>query len=447
MCTPQLKAQAATLQGAASLQSAGSNPVGDAVPAINPMRRQVLALAPFALKQDVPPTKSRSAMVAGDPQPLASGLGHGPRNFDGLRELEGRSAVLRAGGLSAVNPVARLTEAPTEPVGLRVGAPTSESLAANASSPRRNVSAAITNAAPTDWDGAGPPSVDSIRRARDAARKSKAWDPDKPDGRPFIPEYRTRPDERAFLMSVEGARKPVPPYPDGTPGTAQFSSQERAAMRAWVGYLYTLPEVKAVLDVLSTTEGTAGAGYLRGHYGSHRDFTDRELDVYEGLKRDATGLKLNRNFPPVGRYQIQPDMYGENGSSIYGRTDFRPVTQDIVAITALVRNGVIDKLLAGDLRGAFSRASRTFASIPMSAARNFSMYANNDGRPHTGDDVAVKDRQPTADFDGLVSTFQARLQTRRAEMDRARHDWQTKRAIPFAFISPFRWRQFGRSDF
>jgi hypothetical protein len=229
-------------------------------------------------------------------------------------------------------------------------------------------------------------------------------------------------------------------------GSAQFGANDRETMRTLVGYLYTLPEVKAMLDVFSTTEGADAAGYYRGHYGGPRDFRPGELDSYQGVTIGPDGRAVTRQYPPVGRYQIEPRMYEEYGSSIYSRTDFRPVTQDLIAITAMVRDRVIDKLLAGDIRGAFSRASRTFASIPMSAARNFSMFGN-DGKPYPGDNIAIADRQKAANFDDLSTLFQARLGTRRAEMNRARRDWETRRVVPYAFIDPTRWPQFGRKDF
>lgn len=439
MCTPQLRNQAATLKGGTYPTSAVSTSEGT-LPTADPMRRRLLALAALS--------GNRSA-VSSVPSP---GAGAPPDTGVGLRPANLASPATDAGRFMSRSSVAGPSALPgiaTQPaVATQIARPTMiDTLAAGNTAPVPKTAPARTRK-PVSFtpEEADSPSVETILRARDAVRKRDPLDPPVADARPFLPSYRTSNGDRAFLTSVERVRKPAPPYPSGSPGSAQFGAQDREAMRIWVGYLYTLPEVKAMLDVYSTTEGADAAGYYRGHYGGPGDFQAGELNSYPGMKIGPDGPIAVKGYPPVGRYQIEPTMYQEYGSSIYSRTDFRPVTQDLIAITAMVRDRVIDKLLAGDIRGAFSRASRTFASIPMSAARNFSGFGN-DGKPHFNDNIPVGDRQPAANFDDLPTLFQARLGTRRAEMDRARRDWETKHIIPYAFIDPTRWRQFGRSDF
>ena len=87
---------------------------------------------------------------------------------------------------------------------------------------------------------------------------------------------------------------------------------------------------------------------------------------------------------PRGRYQIEPKGNELFGTHWYSRKDFGPVTQDLIAITLLVKDGAIDKLLAGDLRGAFSAASRTFSSVPMGAAEDYSGYVGRNWTPTGG---------------------------------------------------------------
>ncbi len=255
----------------------------------------------------------------------------------------------------------------------------------------------------------------------------------------FHGDYRTTPQARAWLTGFQGLAGPATPYPDGSPGNEKLSTKGRRKIREDVGYLYTLPEVKALLDLISETEGSAVDGYYRTHAPNKKRLPN--LDTFHGAV-------------PSGRYQIKRDNWENYGGAWWSRNDFSEITQDIIAITQLRHKGAIDQLMKGNLSGALSIAANIFASIPKSVAEDHSRYTKGYTDDSKGQSLTKKARkkiildQPTpVDFRDLPARFEYYLKSRRAEFNRAEQAWKTSKILPKAFISPLRWRSFGLDGF
>jgi hypothetical protein len=251
----------------------------------------------------------------------------------------------------------------------------------------------------------------------------------------FPGDYRTRPEARAWLPETESRAKPDIPYADGSPGSETTTAAGRRKIRAQVAYLYTLPEVKAFLDLFAHTEGADKLGYYLSHNGGLKL---RDLKAYYG------GLDAS------GRYQIKGQAWKDYGVALWSRPDFSEITQDLVAITLLQQSGATDALLKGNLSGALTLAAKVFASGPVSATQDYSFYPIP--RPHTdpktGAATRVAELQPTPiRFRDLPAEFARHLQYRQAEFRRAEQAWRRGGTLPKAFISPMRWRSFGLDGF
>lgn len=415
MCTPQLKAQTAALQGAANSNPSATSGAGGAPPMIDPLRRRVLAMAPFSGTSQY----ATSMVSTGGASDLAAASRNrpdfsrpNPAAIEKSLDQRTNQSMLMVDKLIANQPGGLATIA-----GARPGAP-------------------LKSGPAPDFDETHAPTPQSLAEAaikvRNLPHEARTFEPPTKEVRPFILAdrggYRTTPENRAWLAGIERMAKTTEPYPSGTPGDGG-SSRARSAARVWAGYLYTLPEVKAFLDVLSKTEGSVRDGYLTSQYPK------------PPLKDFAT---FNAGGPR-GRYQIEPASAKKFGANWFSRNDFGPVTQDLIAITLLVKDGAIDKLLAGDLRGAFSAASHTFSSVPMGAKEDYSGYIGRNWNPGGGPNSG---RQPAgAKFDDLPAIFLARLNSRRTEFRDAQSAWEKSKILPWAFISPFRWHNFGLRGF
>jgi hypothetical protein len=246
-------------------------------------------------------------------------------------------------------------------------------------------------------------------------------------------DYRTTPEARAWLNEVRPQDGKEIPYPKGDGKSWGKSTKDLVEIRRLAGYYYTLPEVKAFLDIVSRTE-TNDRGYLTSH--DPKPMLDDLNDF------PTHGM-------PSGRYQIQKKLWKEIGKNWFSRNDFSPVTQDMIAIASLMNRKSVDALLKGDLDGALFLAAKEFASIPMSADRDYSLYVG--GRPKPENDRADRQdagRQPTPiRFGDLRALYYQRLDARRKEFAEAKAAWEKDHVLPQSFISPFRWRSFDITGF
>jgi hypothetical protein len=101
-------------------------------------------------------------------------------------------------------------------------------------------------------------------------------------------------------------------------------------------------------------------------------------------------------------------------------------------------------LIHGDLQGAFTAASRAFASLPISQTQDYSGFTQSGKWEDTGMHLP---RQRSKPFAELSELFRARLNARRTEFREAQQNWRSKGQVPWAFISPYRQPFFGRDAF
>lgn len=118
--------------------------------------------------------------------------------------------------------------------------------------------------------------------------------------------------------------------------------------------------VKAFLDMIAKSEGTAGHGedgynILVG-YGRFKSYADhpRRLIEIERLKIKSTA---------AGRYQILQGIYDHYAKKL-GLKDFSPASQDAIAIELIRERGAIALIEAGKIPEAVNRVRRIWASLP-----------------------------------------------------------------------------------
>jgi hypothetical protein len=260
----------------------------------------------------------------------------------------------------------------------------------------------------------------------------------------FHGDYRTTPKMRDWLRGPKPLAGADLPYPDGPTGADGWSIEGGRKVRAEVAYLYTLPEVKAFLDLIAQLEGPhSNFGYNLSHGARPAKLPD--LDTFHG--GDAAS----------GRYQIKAEGWKKIGGRLWSRQDFSPFTQDLIAITLLRNCGATSELLKGHLSAALTLASREFASIPVSLAVDHSYYSTlNDKKDAKGNLVRGTDGRPAQeerlqsnpiDFRDLPAEFTKHLEFRQAEFQRAKQEWEAHKTLPWAFIPPTRWQAFGIPGF
>lgn len=413
MCTPQLRAQNASLQGVANPKPSAAGTGGGGPPMVDPMRRRMLALSPVMATRGLVPTVSGPTSAASAPVQFV-----GVNPDQGAKPFGSPSGDSRSVRTSSTGSVAGMLNNDIFSNTAR------KPVAPNPASPP-----AAQNA-PDSYDERHAPTPAVLAEVVRDAKVRTPFEVTQPARSPFIysRDYRTTPRERAWLAEVEQKLGEGRPYPDGSSGQSVYDAGNRARERILAGYLYTLPEGKAFLDVLSTTEGTVKDGYFTTHDGSP----------------PAESLAQFARRGRQGRYQFLSQNNDEIINAQMGRKDFGEVTQDIAALRLLIRFGAMQKLMHGDLQGAFTAASRAYASLPISQTQDYSGFTQSGKWEDTGKDVPRQRRKPFAE---LPKLFLARLNARRTEFREAKRNWREKGQMPWAFISPYRQPFFGRDAF
>jgi muramidase (phage lysozyme) len=63
-------------------------------------------------------------------------------------------------------------------------------------------------------------------------------------------------------------------------------------------------------------------------------------------------------------YQITKETWRNHGVKAMGLTDFKPETQDLIAVEMLRSIGVIEKIKAGEIADSMAPAARKWAALP-----------------------------------------------------------------------------------
>lgn len=66
----------------------------------------------------------------------------------------------------------------------------------------------------------------------------------------------------------------------------------------------------------------------------------------------------------AGMYQITKETWRDHGVRAMGLTDFKPETQDLIAVEMLRSIGVIEKIKAGEIADSMAPAARKWAALP-----------------------------------------------------------------------------------
>lgn len=70
-----------------------------------------------------------------------------------------------------------------------------------------------------------------------------------------------------------------------------------------------------------------------------------------------------------GMYQVTKETWRDHGVKAMGLTDFKPETQDLIAVEMLRSIGVIEKIKAGEIADSMAPAARKWAALPEGPGR------------------------------------------------------------------------------
>lgn len=127
------------------------------------------------------------------------------------------------------------------------------------------------------------------------------------------------------------------------------------------------PNVRKMLDLIASTEGTTKNGYNTAFGGGRFD----NLSAHPNVRSAFTQTDGNQNSTTAaGRYQFLKGTW-DGLSKQYGFRDFSPKAQDMGAIALLAQNGALKDAMNGDFQTAIQKSGKTWASLPSS------QYAQN----------------------------------------------------------------------
>ena len=135
-------------------------------------------------------------------------------------------------------------------------------------------------------------------------------------------------------------------------------SYSRAELEALLGN----PNVRKMLDLISYTEGTQANGYYTTFGGGRQS----SLATHENRRKSfkQTDGKTNTSSA-AGRYQFLKGTW-DGLAKQYGLKDFSERSQDIGALALIAQNGQLERVVAGDIKGAVSKLGSIWASFPSS---------------------------------------------------------------------------------
>ncbi|MGY4674231.1 glycoside hydrolase family 24 protein [Ursidibacter arcticus] len=116
------------------------------------------------------------------------------------------------------------------------------------------------------------------------------------------------------------------------------------------------PKVKRYLDLLAFTEGTEKNGYYTKFGGGRIDDLSRHPNKVWGKTGDGP-------TSATGRYQFLSGTWNEQ-AKLLGLEDFSPNSQDLAAVSLMMRRGAIKDILNGDIDTANRKLSKEWASLP-----------------------------------------------------------------------------------
>lgn len=135
-------------------------------------------------------------------------------------------------------------------------------------------------------------------------------------------------------------------------------SYSRAELEALLGN----PNVRKMLDLISYTEGTQANGYYTTFGGGRQS----SLATHENRRKSFKQTDGKSNVSSAaGRYQFLKRTW-DGLAKQYGLTDFGERSQDIGALALIAQKGQLERVVAGDIKGAAANLGSVWASLPSS---------------------------------------------------------------------------------
>lgn len=132
--------------------------------------------------------------------------------------------------------------------------------------------------------------------------------------------------------------------------------------RAELEALLSNPNVRKMLDLISYTEGTQANGY-HTTFGGGRQLS---LANHENRRKSFKQTDGKTNVSSAaGRYQFLKGTW-DSLAKQYDLKDFSERNQDIGALALIAQKGQLERVVAGDIKGAVSKLGGVWASLPSS---------------------------------------------------------------------------------
>jgi muramidase (phage lysozyme) len=141
------------------------------------------------------------------------------------------------------------------------------------------------------------------------------------------------------------------------------------------------PALQAFLGLVGFSEGTSNSPITRNHgydiivsgVDGPNSFTDYSAHPFASGRPAIEVVAPGERFPDglystaSGRYQIILPTWEELATKL-NLSDFSPASQDAACVQLLAQHGAVNKVIAGDIQGAITACSGTWASFPGSTA-------------------------------------------------------------------------------
>ena len=132
--------------------------------------------------------------------------------------------------------------------------------------------------------------------------------------------------------------------------------------RAELEALLVNPNVRKMLDLISYAEGTQANGYYTTFGGGRQS----SLATHENRRKSFKQTDGKSNVcSAAGRYQFIKGTW-DGLAKQYGLKDFGERSQDIGALALIAQKGQLERVVAGDIKGAAANLGSVWASLPSS---------------------------------------------------------------------------------
>lgn len=147
-------------------------------------------------------------------------------------------------------------------------------------------------------------------------------------------------------------------------------SEQKLTRRQQAEIYLQHPNMRRYLDVLSYAEGTEKHGYHTKFGGGRIDDLSHHPNINWGKTGDGP-------TSATGRYQFVKGTWNEQ-AKLLGLNDFGPQSQDLAAVSLIMRRGAVDDILNGDIDNANRKLSPEWASLPYHKSKHQSKRTSDE---------------------------------------------------------------------